>query len=238
MSSSDTKGRILAAIIGGVFVLIAAIITGVFQIQSSKPPAQDVQTQVGLAAMTQLTPPSRTPAATLSRPTDTVSLAATTSPSIPATVQPPTATTAPAPPSATTSSGTILTAGETWIGDGIRLTLERVQWKPDSAWIGIVDLWLYLENNTSHELLVSFGEHNFDLRDNLGNPYTSKCLYQEPYSYVLPAGQGRYLSDSCTPVDSTMFTGDFFNAAVTQLTLTVKQLSRIDEAHWTIDVPH
>jgi hypothetical protein len=206
------------------------------QIQKVLSP-QATLTQVSVSA---INPPVATntsyPTQVLLQPTDTPLPTYTAQPTLAETP-----TSSPSPtltPIADTSLGTVLRVEDTWISNGVSLTLERVTWEPDVAWIGQVDFWLYLKNNTDQEILISFDEHTFDVRDNLGKIYLPKCLYQSPYEYVIASGKGKYLADSCTPYDSTMFTGDFFNQSVEQLTITIKNLSRVQEAQWVVDVPH
>jgi hypothetical protein len=209
----------------GLMVALLACIAGYLalpQMQRLLFP-QPTQTQV-LVIVTNSAHPTDTPYPTqiVFQPTYTLSATSTSLPT----------------PIADRLPGTVLSTGDSWISNGVSLTLERVEWKDSPAWIGIVDFWLYINNNSDQEILISFDEHNFNVRDNIDKIYLPKCLYQAPYSDVIPSGEGRYIADSCTPYDSTMFTGDFFNQSAKQLTLTVKNLSRIQEAQWIVDVPH
>lgn len=162
--------------------------------------------------------------------TQVITVVVTATP-LPATSTPrPTAT--PTEP-ANTPEDAVLEVGEWWKANGVWLRVSEVEFRTYAPNFLIVSLELW--NQTGDRLLFEWTvSGSFSLTDNTGHKYLlvdgeDKEIYEPGELYPLYQG----------PYASTFSSGDdfLFNASVTELYLTVTNLSRISYARFRIPVP-
>ena len=141
-----------------------------------------------------------------------------------------TATATPSPTSPPqdqdTKPGTTLAPGDPWREEGVIAVLKKVDIHSDG-----VELELAFQNDTGQTIAF---EWNFDVnvlvRDNSGNVY----VYWGGESYRRVS-----LDDGETiNLFRVKFKGPVYQQDVTKITLTIRNISRIDEATWEIPIYH
>jgi hypothetical protein len=107
-----------------------------------------------------------------------------------------------------------------------------------------------LENKSASDLIFSVSHDNFLLRDNLGNRSTSTgwgwACYQSTWQVIVKPGS-RLRTVDCTPHGTVSkvyndrliwFPVDITNQSINEVTVTVRDLSRMKSASWRVPVPH
>jgi len=239
---------LVPALLGAVIVLLAMnllrtqepVAPEVLVVTATQPPATATEavaqsadqptTEPTAAAPTPSPPPTNPPAATYT-PYPTPTLYPTHTP-YPTEVPP---TSIPSPTVVEiTPSDAVLEVGEWWKQDGVWLRIADVEFT-ESGWIHMgLELW----NKTGQMLLFEWSpDQNTKLTDNVGNKYEEDCrtraLATEKYAI---AERRNLFMPGCG--ESTDYRGDgYFSASVTELTLVMSDISRIDHAEFRIPVP-
>ena len=158
-------------------------------------------------------------------------------------------------PDPNTPPGTILAPGQDWYKDGVTLTLlEKTRMTPGSfdGWIdcwGNVDLRLYfrVSNETNDPITFDTSGNNFVVTNNLGQEFNwtkggeGRCTTVG--TMVLNAGQTtkegsiELYGDAAGDIIVSLL-GEYSNAMVSYIEVTVIGLSRIDHATWRIPINH
>jgi hypothetical protein len=256
---TDGKGQVTAALIGGIFLVVAATISGVFLVESSRIKEQSSSTATAMSLIVQ------SPLATYTRlptytPLPTYTIPPESSPFPTYTVLPSTATERPHPtiqPSSTPipqpTQDLRLEVGQTWTQNGVALTLDNAVLTLKSGnWRGHLGLSFVFKNSLSNELFFSVGRHSFFYKDNLGNVADSTGwgwpCYTDTWNVSVPAG-GTVRTTDCLHPGTIGNSGELFdrliwfdvditNQKLTEITVTVREFSRIADASWRIPVPH
>ena len=221
-------------IIGAVAGVMSVLIAVVALIYAARNPGRVEQIVEVLAGVTPsptavaptLTATPTEPPIPTTKPTPTASLTAT-----PADTPIPTATSTPET-SDDTPAGTILEIGEPWTKEGLRITLVSISWGETALVIP-----MEVKNRSGNVILFEWSEENFVLVDNLGNRHANNCgsgreSLAAGETYQIPCGPTIWKP----PLKWSG--GWWFDQNVTDLTLVVTDLSRINEAKWHISVPH
>jgi len=152
---------------------------------------------------------------------------------------PPTLTPTPTPTDLPTSTptptlDTRLKVGDSYTEKGIKLTLESPKFEVINN-LGFMYIFLNLQNQTGDTITFNWTKGNLSLVDNLGQEYGTACTVNS--QIVLKAGESSYIA--CFNGDDLIFyANQMFNQEVTDLTFTVKKLSRVSQAQWSIKLPH
>lgn len=253
LNSVGRNERIVAAVIGMLFVLVGLISTFYTRMSQSSLEQSPV---VQLSTVTPTVAPIPT-STTLTNPSPTA-LPPTIEPTpVPPIVEPSSTSTAQPIPTIQESSPTpeaptitlpiptltpsILEVGEATEQDGVALRLVDGDFVDDNLFTS----WR-LTNNTGAPLRVSFGAYNFTAKDNNGNdlevlgfqvPTPNGYDYCDPVEgFVIPDG-GSVENVPCRlnlPLRILYSSG---SCATTEITITVRDLSRITRAEWKILTP-
>jgi len=175
-------------------------------------PTSDTPTEIVFTA-------TAIPASETARPSDT---------SLPTATMVPSSTSEP-----DTQPGSVLEVGEWWKEDGVWLRLEDYHFTYD---IPSIRVFLELWNKTGDTLMFNWNTSgNFSLRDNNGFNYPLNSYFINiSQNSIYDPGELKYLHITNSG-DYVAFQDDrLFNADVTELILTVTDLSRIDKAQFRI----
>lgn len=129
-----------------------------------------------------------------------------------------------------TPAGSILGEGDTWKQDGAELTLVQVDFGAKQTNIA----WRF-KNNSSGPLLVQYSGDNFIVKDNLGHVLTNKGFQNFNnwhINEVFPSGK----SVNNAGMSPLLIEADLSNTQITEIIITVKDVSRIKLAQWKIPI--
>lgn len=129
-----------------------------------------------------------------------------------------------------TPAGSVLGEGDTWKQDGAELTLVKVDFGAKQTNIA----WRF-KNNTGGPLLVQYSGDNFTVKDNLG--HVLKNLGFQNFNNwhineVFPPGK----SVDNAGMNPLLIEADLSNSQITEITITVRDVSRIKLAEWKVPV--
>ena len=198
---------------------------------SPLPASSDTPTPTPTSSPTDEPPsPTNTPL-----PSDTPSSTPTLPPPTPTPLPTDTPTTSPtSTPTNTPIPEVRLEVGQSWEEEGVILTVQWVKFNEK----GFIDMGVLFENESGGQVAFSWDETNVSLVDNLGNWYEQPWCNED--EIVLGHGES-YPIHSCNGSRDALFfqpNTTFFNSDVTEMTLTFRKLSRIDQVKWRIVVPH
>jgi hypothetical protein len=125
-----------------------------------------------------------------------------------------------------TKPGTVLSPGEAWREEGVIAVLKNVEVRSKGLY-----LTLAFQNSTGQSIVFEWDRDiNVMVRDNLGNIYSwQEGIIEERIS--LDHGETKNLF-------SMSFSGPVYQQDVTSVTLTIRDISQIDEATWEIPIYH
>lgn len=259
MSLQKQNGTI-PAIIGGVAVILAAVITGFFQLASTKttlenifPPAtpsipNPTITTSPMPTLIYTASPQQSPIDTIS-PTLQVIETPTEAPVV-----------YPTDTSSDTAPGTILALNETWREDGLELSLSGGTFTSTG-----VLLQVYFANKRSQSFSLRWSKENFSAVDNnetqleigaMRGAYRVSSLTELP-PYVMPLrevtalvepGQGASYAFSYGSLPSyetprpiiyrdLLVKFDLFDPSITEIIFKISNISSITNAQWRIPGP-
>jgi hypothetical protein len=241
MKSSKNNSKIVPALISGIFLIIASVISGQYLLQSNDVRNENAKTATSIALTVQTVTqvvaflptftsyPTYTPF-----PTYTVAPNNKDLPVIEltknATVNLPTSTSIA--DNIDTPQGSVLELGEWWKEDGVWLQLSDIEFGSS----GHITLKLMLWNNTGNELLFRWSYPvNFLLKDNTGHTYELDWQYTGGDSEAVDENDSIYVSTMGD--DIVYYDPIIFDTSVTDLYFIVVNLSRIKYAEWHIAVP-
>lgn len=209
-----------------------ALATEIAELTETQEPAQATST---IPLTPSPVPPTPTPVVVVVTATlqDTPTLAPPTPTSAP--------TNTPAPPTPTVPSNTppdsILEVGESWYQNGVRLKLKETNLAADCVSV-LFDLY----NETDHQLVVVMDLEKIFAEDNLDRRWSPVSLSD----WVICDTRGIYTEKQTETVDSSDnfgahwigFEGPVTDSRVTEVIVTVEELSQISNARWRIPVYH
>lgn len=158
---------------------------------------------------------------------------ATLPPPLPTQIPVPTPTETPLPPD--TALGTILEVGQTWQQEGAELTLKNTQMDPNHVLFSFE-----FTNRKPYQISIAFTNDSFAVSDNRGRDYTicfffngcwqshGSATLQPGDTWVLREGGGGALGVDVITSDPEL----------SQLIITVKNISTISEARWGVPIRH
>jgi hypothetical protein len=149
---------------------------------------------------------------------------------------------------------TRLEVGQTWTHDGVSLTLDNAvltlksgNWSPASLGVSFI-----FKNDLSNDLFFALGRSDFYYTDNLGNIGDSggwgwPC-YGDTWNVNVSAG-GTLKTIDCEHPGTNGVSNDLYdrliwfqvditNQKIIEVTITVREFSRITDAKWRIPIPH
>ena len=126
-----------------------------------------------------------------------------------------------------------LSVNEAWETNGVSLKLDDYELRSDES----VRFFLTLENKTNQSLHFEWSNDRFEAVDNLGNKYRVGSCAQPRRTAILSPGEKITLG-ICGSSFVGFYDGQFFKPEVTSITFTAKDVSRIDQAQWVVDVTH
>ena len=254
MTRNESKGNttlVVIAVIGAIGTVLAATIGAITTYNVEKLRQSAELTQIAVVSIaTQGGATNIALESTINAPTQAPYPTYTQSSSVPNS--PPTATiTIPTPTKLRdTPTGTILNDGETWRQGGSELTLTdfifRPRSNPDDA--QIFTSWTY-KNISSQDIVLTFSHTNFTAQSNLGNQlktlkfyaYGVSGFYCDDISIVVKSNKVFDFFDMCGP-GSTGYklpiVVDLGNKQITEVVITVKDISSITNAKWKISISH
>lgn len=189
-------------------------------------PREVVSSQVQVVTATSIGTPTNTPGPSPTpMPTQTPTLTLTPSP---------TNTPTPVPP--TTVPGTILSPGQTWREDCLALRMELVAIQPEAVVIDLV-----LANTCDETIIFEVAPGMFQVVDNLGaiiGPRRNSYGRFAINSGFIGGGQLIEPGETLDLAKNAPFRHNLASAEITDVTVTVSGLSRIDQARWRVTIPH
>jgi hypothetical protein len=137
-----------------------------------------------------------------------------------------------------TPPGSVLAVGETWQQNGLQLTLDRVNL--DQRWTGqgYVNLYFVMHNGTNQTMIFEFDTRNLTISDSNGSRYERDDVYICTLSFELEPGETKDTKFGCPMYPNPSFEGNYFDASVQYLQVTVRNFGRIGEAQWRIGISH
>jgi hypothetical protein len=220
-------GIIAVALIGCLGAIMAALIGILPKVieTRTKPPPTDIITDI-----TNTRPPMATDVPPLFEPTNT---------------EPPPATDLPTSPTLTdTPPDTILESGQIWRQGGLELYLASTELFTGSMCEGPgVVLRFYLSNNRTSEVLISLRPDTFSAVDNMGNRFKLIWVNENAHfwgeideSFVLEPSSTVPLPDPRNDIEVICIQADVANPAISEFTVTVSNLSSINDAKWRVPI--
>lgn len=265
-----TKQKIWLYLTGGLVLVILGVWMGI----ELRPSVADVPTPTSTNSLASAeTPtlgatksPTETPEPTetateIPRPTDTATPPPTSTPTEtpePTKTPTPIPTDTPIPTFTATSTNTpiptpistVLAPRETWVQDGVALTLAGGFYDVDNSCIGMI---FEFKNEGSDTIIVAGKARNFRAEDNLGQTWKLTMLGGTWVSFnrcennidekfleraLGPGEEFDKYSDFSEKGFYVGFTGPLTNNAVEYLDVIVDGFSRITNARWRIPVKH
>jgi hypothetical protein len=136
---------------------------------------------------------------------------------------------------ADTPTDSVLAVGETWRQDGLELTLDDVSFERDSyrneQW---VTPHFVLYNATDQKLQFEFNPRNLAIADNTEKQYERERGGDDVLRFSLDPGE----AEDTLFGSYTEYHGNYYDANVQYLLVTVKDCGRINEAQWRVEITH
>jgi hypothetical protein len=131
-----------------------------------------------------------------------------------------------------TPSNSELTVRESWVTNGVVLTLESVALGKDNSWWH--EFTFYLENKSGGDIFFTANDAMIDMLDQNYN------IADEMHSYrvFLPKQLANNEGARFVVGFNTLYEFDPLSTSVPYIFIRVSNLSRIDNAVWKIEIPH